>query len=197
MKISRAIMVVSILWVAVFAQGHAALADALKIGVISAKSGVFAIFGASGEKGAILAADEINADGGILGQKIDLVLGDDKSKPEEASRIFREMVAGGAVVILGVIGTGETQAVSTLAREDKVPFFTGLGYRSFLTEESRTSLFLSSDIQQPRHIMDLWSTVYFRRVTHRYCTINNDFAFSRDLNESVLGDLKGKIQKST
>ena len=69
MKISRAIMVVSILRVAIFV-GHAALADALKIGVISAKSGVFAIFGASGEKGAILAADEINADGGILGQKI-------------------------------------------------------------------------------------------------------------------------------
>ncbi len=194
MKISRAIMVVSILWVAVFAQGHAALADALKIGVISAKSGVFAIFGASGEKGAILAADEINADGGILGQKIDLVLGDDKSKPEEASRIFREMVAGGAVVILGVIGTGETQAVSTLAREDKVPFFTGLGYGRFLTEEAGHRYFFRLISNSRAYYGPMVDRLLQEGYT-QYCTINNEFAFSRDLNESVLGDLKRKNSK--
>ena len=113
-----------------------ATAETLKIGLISSKSGVFAIFGTSGEKGAMLAADEINAAGGVLGRKIELLSSDSKSRPEEASRLFRESVAQGAVVVLGIVGSGETQAVSTLAREQKVPFFTGLGYARFLTEEA-------------------------------------------------------------
>jgi branched-chain amino acid transport system substrate-binding protein len=168
--------------------GTAAAQD-LRIGVISAKSGVFALFGTSGERGAVLAAEEINGTGGVLGRKLDLMLGDDKSKPEESSRLFREMVANGAVVVVGVIGSGETQAVSTLAAEQKVPFFTGLGYSRFLTEEAGHRYFF-------RLISN--SRAYYGPMVDRlvqagyvkYCTINNDFAFGRDLNVSVMGDVK-------
>lgn len=169
--------------------GGAASAETLKIGLISAKSGVFAIFGTSGEKGAMLAAEEINAAGGVLNRKIELITSDSKSRPEEASRLFREAVAQGATVVLGVIGSGETQAVSTLAREQKVPFFTGLGYSRFLTEEAGHRYFL--------RIITNSSAYYGPMVDRlvkdghkRYCTINNDFAFGRDLNESVMADLK-------
>lgn len=173
-----------------FAASHGR-AESIKIGVISAKSGVFALFGTSGEQGAVLAAEEINKAGGVLGRKIELILADDKSRPEEASRLFREMVAGGAVVVAGTIGSGETQAVSTLAKEGKVPFFTMLGYSRFLTEEAGHRYFFRL-ISNSRAYYGPMVDRLRKGGYKRYCTINNDFAFGRDLNKSVMGDLKAK-----
>lgn len=171
--------------------GGQSTADTLKIGSISAKTGVFAIFGTSGEKGAILAAEEINAAGGVLGRKLELITSDSKSRPEEASRLFREAVAEGAVVLVGAIGSGETQAVSTLAREDKVPFFTTLGYSRFLTEEAGHRYFLRLITNSSAYYGPMVDRL-LKEGHKRYCTINNDFAFGRDLNESVMGELKQK-----
>jgi branched-chain amino acid transport system substrate-binding protein len=172
----------------------AARAETLKIGIVSAKSGPFAIWGTSGEDGAILAADEINASGGILGRKIELVLADSKSKPQEASRIFREMVADGTQVVVGTIASGETQAVSTLAREEKVPFFTTLGYTRFLTEEEGHRYFfrlISNSHAYYGPMVDRLLKIGYTR----YCTINNDYAFGRSLNADVMGEIKQKNPK--
>jgi len=171
--------------------GSAVAEETLKIGKISSRSGVFAIFGTSGERGAILAQEEINATGGILGRKIELITTDSKSRPEEASRLFRELLAQNVMVVIGTIATGETQAVSTLAREEKKPFFATLGYGRFLTEEAGHPYFF-------RLISN--SAAYYGPMVDRllkdghkkFCTINNDFAFAKDLNTSVMGDLKKK-----
>ena len=182
-------VIAAVLVGAVAGGGHARASEPLKIGVISAKSGPFAIWGTSGEKGAILAADEINAKGGILGRKIELVLGDSKSKPQEASRLFREMVAGGAELVVGTIASGETQAVSTLAREDKVPFFTTLGYSRFLTEEAGHRYFFRLISNSSAYYGPMVDRLVKLGYT-RYCTINNDYAFGRSLNSDVMGALK-------
>src|SRR5690349_15566725 len=113
-----------------------ATAQPIKIGVISADSGAWALYGGAGKQGAVLAAEEINAHGGVLGRKLELITGDNKSRPDEASRLFRDMVAGGAEVVVGIVGTGEIQAASTLAREQKVPLLIAFGYGRFLTEEA-------------------------------------------------------------
>jgi branched-chain amino acid transport system substrate-binding protein len=172
----------------------AARAETLKIGIVSAKSGPFAIWGTSGEDGAILAADEINASGGILGRKIELVLADSKSKPQEASRIFREMVADGTQVVVGTIASGETQAVSTLAREEKVPFFTTLGYTRFLTEEEGHRYFFRLISNSHAYYGPMVDRLLKLGYT-RYCTINNDYAFGRSLNADVMGEIKQKNPK--
>ncbi len=164
-------------------------ADPIKIGVVSAKSGVFALFGTSGERGAILAAEEINAKGGVLGRKLEVIASDSKSKPEDASRLFREQVAGGAFVILGNIGSGETQAASTLARESKVPFFTTVGYSRFLTEEAGHRYFFRLVVNSRGYFGPMAARLS-KEPYKTYCAINNDFAFGRDLHESAMASLK-------
>ena len=62
--------------------------EPIRIGLITARSGVFALFGTSAEKGEILAAEEINKQGGVKGRQIEFISGDSKSSPEEASRLF-------------------------------------------------------------------------------------------------------------
>jgi branched-chain amino acid transport system substrate-binding protein len=182
-------LAIATLVAAILCGGSTFAAEPLKIGVISSRSGVFAIFGISGERGALLAQEEINAAGGVLGRQIEITATDSKSKPEEASRLFRELVAQGAVVVLGTIASGETQAVSTLALEHKVPFFTGLGYSRFLTEEAGHRYFFRL-ISNSRAYYGPMVDRLLKEGKKRYCTINNDFAFGRDLNESVMGDLK-------
>jgi len=171
-----------------------ATAQPIKIGVISADSGAWALYGGAGKKGAVLAAEEINAHGGVLGRKLELITGDNKSRPDEASRLFRDMVAGGAEVVVGIVGTGEIQAASTLAREQKVPLLIAFGYGRFLTEEAGHRYFFRLMSNSRAYYGPMVDRIIQGGYT-RYCTISNDFAFGRDLVANVMDDLKKRNPK--
>jgi branched-chain amino acid transport system substrate-binding protein len=170
--------------------------ESLKIGVMTSRSGVFALYGTAGEQGVRLATEEINAAGGILGRKIELLVGDTNSKPEEAGRLFREDLAGGAFLIVGNVGTGESLAASTLAKENKIPFFTVGGYGRFLTEDQGHRYFF-------RLAMNVrgFYTPIARELGQKgyktYCTINNDYEFARDVNRSTLAIIREKAPDLT
>ena len=96
--------------------------DPIKIGVISEES---AIAGAGISKGAQMAADEINAAGGVDGRKIELVLYDDHSSSSDAVRAFQRAVSDDKVV--AVVGTYISEVALALqpwASRLKTPFIT-------------------------------------------------------------------------
>jgi len=96
--------------------------DPIKIGVISEES---AIAGAGISKGAQMAADEINAAGGVDGRKIELVLYDDHSSSSDAVRAFQRAVSDDKVV--AVVGTYISEVALALqpwAARLKTPFIT-------------------------------------------------------------------------
>jgi branched-chain amino acid transport system substrate-binding protein len=59
----------------------AAAQESIKVGVIQPLTGAFAASGNYVANGAKIAADEINAKGGVLGKKLELVIEDNKSNP--------------------------------------------------------------------------------------------------------------------
>ncbi|WP_298255391.1 ABC transporter substrate-binding protein [Bradyrhizobium sp.] len=69
---------------------HAQSADPIKIGVIAE---VQSIAGAATPGGAQIAADEINAKGGVLGRKIEIVTYDNKSSSADSIRAFQRAVS--------------------------------------------------------------------------------------------------------
>ena len=96
--------------------------DPIKIGIISEES---AIAGAGISKGAQMAADEINAAGGVDGRKIELVLYDDHSSSSDAVRAFQRAVSDDKVV--AVVGTYISEVALALqpwASRLKTPFIT-------------------------------------------------------------------------
>ncbi|MDB5361764.1 MAG: Extracellular ligand-binding receptor [Rhodospirillales bacterium] len=96
--------------------------DPIRIGVISEES---AIAGAGISKGAQMAADEINAAGGVDGRKIELVLYDDHSSSSDAVRAFQRAVSDDKVV--AVVGTYISEVALALqpwAARLKTPFIT-------------------------------------------------------------------------
>jgi len=69
----------------------AAQGKAVKIGMLIPQSGPAALFGPSSKSCAELAAEEINARGGLAGRRIELVFGDAGLPPAEVSQAALRM----------------------------------------------------------------------------------------------------------
>src|SRR5690348_6115120 len=66
----------------------------IKVGVISPLTGAWTVYGKAHSAGFELGVDEINAAGGVLGRKLEVVIGDSKTEPrivvEQANRLIRQ-----------------------------------------------------------------------------------------------------------
>jgi branched-chain amino acid transport system substrate-binding protein len=97
--------------------------DTIKIGFPMPLSGPAAVYGVPVTKGAELAVQEINAKGGVLGRKLELLARDSKANADEAVRLARELIIKDNVDFLaGTLTSAEAPAVSTIAKENKVVF---------------------------------------------------------------------------
>ena len=81
-------------------------AMALKIGVIGPFTGASADFGLPMLNGIQQAVDEINAGGGYLGRKIEIVRKDDQANPDVGLKLSQELVAEKVVATIGFCNTG-------------------------------------------------------------------------------------------
>ena len=102
----------------------AAQAADLRIGVAEALSGGAAQYGISIRNGFELAADEINAAGGINGNKITLVVEDEQGKKEEAINAFKKLIFQDKVLMLfGPTLSNSAQAADPIAQAAKIVVF--------------------------------------------------------------------------
>jgi branched-chain amino acid transport system substrate-binding protein len=96
--------------------------DTIKIGINEPLTGPFAASGAYVVNGAKIAADEINAKGGVLGKKLQLVIEDNKSNPTEAAAVAEKLITSDETpVMMGAWGSSLTLAVMPKLEEYEVP----------------------------------------------------------------------------
>lgn len=97
----------------------------IKVGVVVARTGANAVLGKWFDGGAILAVDEINSAGGVLGMQIELIPEDNKGVPVEAVNSFRKVVYEDKVnAIIGCCMSSNTLAAMTVAQEAGIPQLT-------------------------------------------------------------------------
>src|SRR5207244_6633600 len=95
----------------------------IKVGVPLPLSGPPALFGDPASKGAQMYVDELNAKGGVLGRKVELIIRDSKADANEAVRVAREMILKDNVdFLVGTLTSAEGPAVSVVAKENKIVF---------------------------------------------------------------------------
>jgi branched-chain amino acid transport system substrate-binding protein len=101
----------------------AALAeDTIKIGEYASLTGKEAAFGQSSHKGTALAVDEINAAGGVLGRKLELITDDDQSKQGESATIAKKLIARDKVVgVLGEVASSRSLEAAPICQAYKTP----------------------------------------------------------------------------
>ena len=91
--------------------------DTVKIGVGGVISGDLAPYGISSVRGCEIAVDDLNAKGGILGKKIELIIGDDVCKPEVGVNMAMKLVSDGAQMIVGHVCSGATLAANKIYKD--------------------------------------------------------------------------------
>ena len=96
----------------------------IKVGVAEALSGGAAQYGISIRNGFQLAADEINAAGGINGDKLQLVIEDEQGKKEEAINVFKKLIFQDKVLmVFGPTLSNSAQAADPIAQAAKTVAF--------------------------------------------------------------------------
>jgi len=113
-----------------------AYAADIKLGVSGPFTGGSASMGVSMRDGVRLAAKEINAAGGINGNKIVLVERDDEAKNERGVQIAQELINNEKVVAtLGYINTGVALASQRFYQDAKIPVMNNVATGSILTKQ--------------------------------------------------------------
>src|SRR3954463_5028580 len=87
-------------------------ADAIKVGEFACLTGKDATFGQSQHKGILLALEELNAAGGVLGKKIEVITEDNQSKPGESATVAKKLISREKVIaILGEVTSSRSLEV--------------------------------------------------------------------------------------
>ena len=101
-----------------------AQASDIKLGVAEALSGGAAQYGAAIRNGLELAAGEINAAGGVNGNKLQLVIEDEQGKKEEAINVFKKLIfQDNVLMVFGPTLSNSAQAADPIAQAAKTVAF--------------------------------------------------------------------------
>ncbi|MCX6955993.1 MAG: ABC transporter substrate-binding protein, partial [Verrucomicrobia bacterium] len=97
-------------------------AEPIKVGEFACLTGKDATFGQSQHKGILLALEELNAAGGVLGRKLEVLSEDNQSKSGESATAAKKLLSRDKVVaILGEVTSGRSLEVAPLAQSAKIP----------------------------------------------------------------------------
>jgi branched-chain amino acid transport system substrate-binding protein len=152
-----------------------AAAEDVKFANIGELSGAGAVSSTNWRDGAILASEEINAKGGILGRRIALTNYDDQTNPGLARAQMQKAIDEDPYVILGPIFSGMVKVSMMLAEQAHIPQFIG-GEAAELTQLGNAYLFRTSYGQQasmPKIANYIRDVVKAKSVVLVW--VNNDF----------------------
>ena len=111
-------------------------ADNIKIGLQGPLTGGSSPMGVSMRDGAKLAVAEINAKGGLLGRKIEMIERDDEAKNERGVQIAQELINKEKVVAtVGYINSGVSLASQRFYQEAKIPVMNNVATATTITKQ--------------------------------------------------------------
>jgi branched-chain amino acid transport system substrate-binding protein len=149
--------------IAVAALRAPAVEAEIRIAVAGPMSGAESWFGEQFLHAADLAVADLNAKGGVLGQDIKLIVGDDFCRPDQAAALARKLVGDGVVFVVGHYCSHSSIAAAKVYEEARVLQISPGSVSGKLTDEGRPNVFrvCGRDDQQGTkvadHLADHWA----------------------------------------
>ncbi len=116
-KIGWLLLLIAVLFVAIL---FTLDKGTIKIGFSGSLSSNNSPLGIAVKDGVVLAVEQINAQGGIRGKMIQLIIKDDENNPETARKVDAQLISEGVVAIVGHVTSAMTEAVLTQINEKKM-----------------------------------------------------------------------------
>ena len=168
----------------------------IKIGFPMILSGPGALFGEPALKGAQMYVEEVNAKGGVLGRKLELVPRDTKGDANEAVRVSRELILKENVdFLVGTLTSAEGPAVSVVAKENKIVFIAPIPKTDQLTAADKLHPYVfriaantTMEGRSAAEIVAKWPVT-------KVATIAFDYAYGQDVTRAFVEHMK-KIKPS-
>ena len=128
--------------IALALSGAAVAQETVKIGVVQPLTGPVAYDGNIYANTVKMLVDDMNAKGGVLGKKIELVIEDGACNPAQSVNAAEKLVVRDKVVaLLGAFCSTSTAAMMEVARKHKIPHITGISTAAQLTEQNNPYFF--------------------------------------------------------
>jgi branched-chain amino acid transport system substrate-binding protein len=180
---------VTVVAVALFS-GPVAGQDVIKIGITQPLTGAFAASGNYVTQGAKIAEDQINAAGGVLGRKIQLVVEDNKSNPTEAVATAEKLIGKDKVpVMMGAWSSTLTLAVMPKLMEYGVPMLVETSSSGKITTSGNPWIFRISPTSEmeAKAFTPMTKALGIRKAD--FLATNNDFGLgaSKEFSEMLKG----------
>jgi branched-chain amino acid transport system substrate-binding protein len=117
------------------ASGNGGGGDTIKVGEFASLTGKEATFGVSSHEGTLLGVEQINAQGGVLGKKLELLTEDDLSKAGEASTAVDKLISRDNVVaILGEVASSRSLEAAPICQQSQIPMISPSSTNPKVTE---------------------------------------------------------------
>ena len=100
-----------------------AQADTIRIGHLTPRTGFLGQVGEYGFRGATLAVEELNASGGVLGRKVELIAEDSVNPATAVSKAQKLIERDKVVVLIGEVSSASAGAIGEQAIKYKIPYF--------------------------------------------------------------------------
>ena len=127
----KKILVTMLALVLVLTASFAVADEAFKVGVIGPMTGPYAVYGLAVQYGAQIAAEEINAKGGI---QFEVLAEDDQGDGELGLNAYNKLLDDGVTLMLSTVTSGSCAVVSDVAFEERVFMLTPSGSADIITE---------------------------------------------------------------
>ena len=110
--------------------------DTIKVGEFASLTGKEATFGTSAHEGTLLAVEQINAAGGVLGKKLELLTEDDQTKAGEPANAVNKLISkDGVIAILGEVASSRSLEAAPICQQNKIPMISPASTNPTVTQQ--------------------------------------------------------------
>ena len=157
--------------------------EPLKIGCVLPLTGPFGTEAKDQEAGVTLAVEEINAKGGVLGRRVDLLIRDDKLRPDESSRRAKELLEKDQVhMMIGSLGAHTQLAINEQCKLAKTVFMS-ISKSNELTEAKDVSPYTFAEAANPYIMTQALGKWVFENLGKKWFFLAADYSFGWQLSE--------------
>lgn len=162
----------------------------IKVGIVDTYTGPVTTYTNDVRDGFRMAADRINAEGGVLGNRIEVLLRDDTFKSDVGLTMAKELILKENVdILMGTINSATALAISDLCRKEKVPFLVTFSKSGKITGEKGHRYVFGMN-ENTDMVGRATATVLAKKPFRKYWIAGDDYEYGHAIADSVFSHLK-------